>query len=55
MRFVKNPIFRNTDVVDVKHSASASRDLDGMIELSQLINKSAERLSKASKKPEPSP
>ena len=52
MSFVKNPIFKTTGVVEVEEAARARRDLDTVIEFSQLIKKDAERLSKSSEKPD---
>ena len=51
MRFINNPIFKNPGVVEVEQAARARRDLDTIIEFSQLIKKDAERLSKPSEKP----
>lgn len=48
--FVKNPAFKNPDVVDAGDGAKARRDLEDVIELSRLIGKDAERLSKAAGK-----
>jgi hypothetical protein len=50
MSFIKNPIFKNPGVVDVEQAAKASRDLETIIELSNLINKDAQRLSKPTEK-----
>lgn len=47
MSFVSSPLFKNTDVLDTEAAAKAARDLDAVIELSRLLNKDAERLSKA--------
>jgi len=52
MRFINNPIFKNTGVVEVEQAARARRDLDTIIEFSRLIKKDAERLSKPSEKPD---
>jgi len=43
MSFIKNPIFKNSGVVDVEQAGKASRDLETIIELSNLINKDAQR------------
>jgi hypothetical protein len=51
MSFVKSPIFKNPDLVDAKIASKASHDLESVIELSQLINKNAEKLGKSTKKP----
>lgn len=47
--FVNNPFFQHPGVVDVQLSAQASRDLQDIIELSEVIRKSAKRLDKGSK------
>ena len=46
MSFVKNPIFTNPDVVNVEEATKARRDLELIIENSQMIAKDAERLNK---------
>lgn len=47
MAFVNNPVFKNSGtVVDARMSAKANRDLENIIELSNVIRKSAERMSK---------
>ncbi|HET6891413.1 MAG TPA: hypothetical protein VFH31_09945 [Pyrinomonadaceae bacterium] len=51
MSFVRNPIFKNTDVVNVEEAIKLRRDLETIIEFSHLIGKDAERLSKSSDKP----
>ena len=51
MSFVRNPAFKNPDVVDAGEGARARRDLEDVIELSRLIGKDAERLSKGAGKP----
>ena len=50
MSFVKNPVFKNPDVVDAKEGVRARRDLDRVIELSRLIGKDAERMVRAGKR-----
>jgi hypothetical protein len=50
MSFIKNPIFTNPGVVDLQQADKASRDLESIIELSNLINKDAARLNKYSDK-----
>lgn len=50
MRFFNNPIFNNTSVVPVKEAAKAKRDLDTILEFSNLIGKDAKKLSKSSDK-----
>ena len=52
MSFVNNAMFKNPEVVDVKDAAKAKRDLELIIESSQLITKDADRLNKSSNKPE---
>jgi hypothetical protein len=49
--FVTSPLFETPGVIDVQHSAKASRDLQSMLELSGSIRKSAERLNKAAARP----
>jgi hypothetical protein len=46
LSFVHNPIFKETGVVDAKLGGKAGRDLDSIIELSDKIRKSAERMRK---------
>jgi hypothetical protein len=50
MSFVKNPIFTNRGVVNVSQAEKASRDLETILELSNLINKDAQRLEKSAGK-----
>jgi len=52
MSFVNNSIFKNPEVVDVKEAAKAKRDLEIIIERSQLIKKDADHLNKYASKPE---
>lgn len=47
MSFIKNPIFKNTSVVDLKEATKASRDLVTIIKSSQLLSKEARKLSKS--------
>lgn len=44
--FVNNPIFREANVVDIQLSAKAKHDLEDIIELSEQIKKSSEKLNK---------
>ncbi len=44
--FVNNPMFKDPNVLDAKTSGNARRDLDWIIELSGIIKKSSEKLSK---------
>lgn len=48
--FAWNPIFKQPNVVNLEQSAKAARDLEGIISLSERINKSAAELSKLAKK-----
>jgi hypothetical protein len=45
--FVWNPAFQKPDVVDLEQSTKASRDLAGIISLSEQIRRSAEELGKS--------
>ncbi|MDT5268497.1 MAG: hypothetical protein QOH49_683 [Acidobacteriota bacterium] len=45
--FAWNPVFQRPDVVDLEQSTKASRDLAGIIILSEQIRKSAEELGKS--------
>ena len=47
MRFVKNPVFQKPEVIDLRQSSQATRDLDAIIKLSGKIKKSADKLTKA--------
>lgn len=47
MSFIRNPIFKNTGVVDLEEATKASRDLVTIINSSQLLNKEARKLSKS--------
>jgi hypothetical protein len=44
--FVKSPLFETPGVIDVEHSAKASGDLKSILDLSDSLRKSAERLKK---------
>jgi hypothetical protein len=44
--FVTNPVFKEVGVVDTKLGVKARRDLDRIIELSEKVRKSAEKMSK---------
>jgi hypothetical protein len=46
MSFVHNPIFKDAGVVDAKLGGKARRDLESIIELSDKLKKSAERMRK---------
>jgi len=48
--FTENPVFKLADVVDVKESVKAGRDLLDVIRLSGDVNKLAERLSKTTQR-----
>lgn len=52
LSFVTNPIFKNENTIDAELGVKARRDLDAIIELSDKISKSAEKLSKTSGKPQ---
>src|SRR6185295_16855193 len=45
--FVTNPIFANANTIDAELGANAKRDLESIVDLSDKINKSADKLSKA--------
>lgn len=47
-RFVTNPVFQQSQVVDIQQSSKARRDLEAIIKLSEKIRKSADKLLKAS-------
>ena len=49
--FVTSPLFETPGVIDVEHSAKASRDLESMLQLSGSIRRSAEKLNKAVARP----
>jgi hypothetical protein len=49
--FVTNPIFKNDNTIDADLGTKAKRDLDAIVDLSDKISKSAEKLSKSSGKP----
>lgn len=48
--FAWNPIFKQPNVVNLEQSAKAARDLEGIVVLSERINKSASEMSKLAKK-----
>lgn len=48
--FAWSPIFKQPNVVNLEQSAKAARDLEGIISLSERINKSASEFSKLAKK-----
>ena len=50
MSFIKNPIFQSPQVFNLAQATKARHDLDEIIQLSELIKKDAERLSKTSEK-----
>jgi hypothetical protein len=47
--FAWNPVFQRPDVVDLELSTKASRDLAGIISLSEQIRKSAEEMGKGAR------
>lgn len=50
VRFVTNPVFKNANTMDAQDGVKAKRDLGYIIELSNRIRKSAERLERSSGK-----
>jgi hypothetical protein len=44
--FLTNPVFSDTGAVDTKQAAKAKLDLDDILELSEKLRKSAEKMSK---------
>jgi len=48
--FVTNPIFKNENTIDLELGARAKRDLAGIIDLSDRISRSAEKLGKTAAK-----
>jgi hypothetical protein len=49
MRFVTNPIFKTTTIIELKLADQASRDLDTVIDLCKKLKKVSAKLSKESK------
>lgn len=49
MRFVTNPIFKTTTIIELKLADQASRDLDAVVDLCKKLKKVSARLSKSSK------
>lgn len=47
LSFVTNPIFKNANTIDAEQGTKAKRDLEHIVELSNRIRKSAERLAKS--------
>jgi hypothetical protein len=47
--FVTNPLFESQGVLDLEQGRKASRDLDRIIELSESITKSGDKLKKPTK------
>jgi hypothetical protein len=47
--FVANPLFKNLGVVDAKVVDAATKDLDGIMDLSDEIKKEAKTLGKSAK------
>jgi hypothetical protein len=47
--FTENPLFKIPEVVDVKDAQKAGRDLHDILQLSEVIGKSAERLEKTNR------
>jgi len=50
--FVTNPIFANANTIDAELGATAKRDLECIVDLSDRISKSADKLSRVSAKPD---
>jgi hypothetical protein len=50
LSFVHNPVFQSVNVIDAQMSMKARRDLEAIIDLSDKIKKSSERLSKSADK-----
>lgn len=48
--FVRNPVFQRPGVVDLEQSSKASRDLAGIIDLSERVRRCAEELSESALK-----
>lgn len=48
--FVNNPMFKEANVVDVQLSVKAKHDLEDIIEISEQIKKSSEKLNKIARK-----
>ncbi len=46
-RFVTNPVFKETSVVDARLGVKARRDLEAIIQLSEKVRKNAEKMSKS--------
>ena len=46
--FVTNPIFKNVNTIDLALGAKAKRDLESIVDLSDRISKSADKLNKTS-------
>lgn len=47
LKFVRNPIFRTPRLIDVEESSTAQRELEEIIELSDQIKKTSDRLNKS--------
>ena len=47
--FLTNPLFESPEVLDVEQAGKASRNLDGIIDLSKSIGKSIDKLKKPAK------
>ncbi|HET9532217.1 MAG TPA: hypothetical protein VFQ92_17790 [Blastocatellia bacterium] len=48
-KFVTNPVFETAGVIDVEQSAKASKDLEEIIEISEVVWRSTEKLAGAKK------
>jgi hypothetical protein len=50
MSFVNNPVFTNTDVINVNHASQLGVDLETIVEFTKELGRDTELLSKASSK-----
>ncbi len=48
--FVWNPVFRKPDIVDVKNSMKAGRELESILRMSEQIRRCAEAFAKDARK-----
>lgn len=51
MNFIQNPIFVNPEVINLQNATKARRELEKIINRSQLISKDAEKLKKSAAQP----
>lgn len=52
MRFVRNPIFRSTNVIELEAATQASRDLEQIIKRCSVVKKASSQLQKSAKSKE---